>query len=797
MKVFVVSLWVLLALHASAFTATQEKNWVYGQVTDSSGMPIPGATVYVVTTKTGVTADSAGYYSIAVTKRGEHVLSASFVGYKTHRDTLLISGNTALDIKLLPDIVALSEVVVRENYESSRNKKEALNIEIIKSDFILQNNAGNLIKTIEKLPGVYSMDIGSGFSKPVIRGMGFNRIVVSENGIKQESQQWGADHGLEIDQFNVGRMEVFKGPMSLQYGSDAIGGVLEIFPEMQPTNDKVFSDVSSLYKSNNNLLGISAMAGAKHNQWFLKARYTEQHFGDYKIPTDTIIYLTIDMPVYNRELKNTAGYERDVASTIGYAAQNFTTVFTFSNVYQKTGFFPGSHGIPAKQRVQNDGNSRNIEYPNSNVNHLKIINNTEWKLGEWKLKSDLAYQNNHRQEWSYFHTHYGKQLPPLANPDLELDFRLNTFTGNFKLELASEKRWKHTLGVNTDYQANTIGGYNFLLPEFKRTTFGVFAIEQLQISEKFKLIGGVRADWGYIEIKGYKDTILEDYLTRMNIYTPSEILFYSTRSKQLSRWLIDFSGSVGGVYTPDNQQTIKVNLGRSFRLPAANELASNGVHHGTFRHELGDTSLNSEIGYQFDISYTYETSRIYFSVNPFVNWFSNYIFLEPSGEWSVLPHAGQIYRYKQAKAFMGGGELSANYEFINDFTLETGIEYVYMQNLADGYPIPFSPPASILSGLTWHLHNEGNPLDTHFKLEHRYTTRQTRIARNEDETSDYSLFDFNLLSSYSFKSSKIEANFQVQNIFDTRYYNHLSYYRKLNIPEVGRNLQLTLRYIFN
>lgn len=766
-------------------------------VTDHLGIPIPGASVYLLANKTGAATDNSGRYAIVVPARGNYVLLASFIGYKTYRDTLLIAGDTNLNIKLLPDVVALSEVVVRENYESSRNKKEALSIEVVKSDFLLQNNAGNLIKTIEKLPGVYSMDIGSGFSKPVIRGMGFNRVAVSENGIKQESQQWGADHGLEIDQFNVGRVEVFKGPMSLQYGSDAIGGVLEVLPESQPKQNKVFADVSSVYRSNNNLMGISALVGIKQTRWNFKARYTEQRFGDYKIPADTINYLTWKLPVYKRRLKNTAGIEQDIASTLGYSARSITTAFTFSNVSQKTGFFPGSHGIPDIQRVYDDGNSRNIEYPYSNVNHLKLINNTVIKLKTWNMKADLAFQNNHRQEWAKFHTHYGNQLSPTHNPDLELDFMLKTVTANFKLESVSEKQWKHTFGINTDFQENSINGYNFLLPRYNRAAIGFFAIEQVLLSEKLRLTFGVRADLGNINIKAYKDTILQEYLTRRSIYTPSEISFYSSRSKGLNRWLTDYSGSLGIIYTPNNKQTLKANLGRSFRLPAANELASNGVHHGTFRHELGDTSLNSEIGYQSDVSYTFETGRFYFSVNPFVSWFSNYIFLEPTGEWSVLPHGGQIYRYKQAKALIGGGELTVNYEFLDDVTIESAIEYVYLQNLTDGYPLPFSPPASVLNGITWHLHKESKPSYVHFKLEHRYTMPQSRIARNEEETPGYHLFDFGLTAAYAFKKSKIEANFQVQNLLNTKYYNHLSYYRKLNIPEKGRNFQLTITYVFN
>ena len=151
------------------------------------------------------------------------------------------------------------------------------------------------------------MDIGSGFSKPMIRGMGFNRISVVENGIKQEGQQWGADHGLELDAFNAGQVSIRKGPASLLYGSDAMGGAIELVPLPLPAGNRLFGEASLLGKSVNGTLGGSLMLGVKKDAWYTWARYSEQHFGDYRIPTDTIVYLTQRMPVYHRRLKNTAG----------------------------------------------------------------------------------------------------------------------------------------------------------------------------------------------------------------------------------------------------------------------------------------------------------------------------------------------------------------------------------------------------------------------------------------------------------------------------------------------------------
>jgi iron complex outermembrane receptor protein len=284
----------------------------------------------------------------------------------------------------------------------------------------------------------------------------------------------------------------------------------------------------------------------------------------------------------------------------------------------------------------------------------------------------------------------------------------------------------------------------------------------------------------------------------MNNYSPNEIAFYSQRSYGINKQFTNLSWSVGLVYNPDRQQTYKANIGRSFRLPGANELASNGVHHGTFRHEQGDTSLISEKGYQFDVAYTYSNDRFYFSVNPFVSWFSNYIYLNPTGNWSVLPHAGQIYHYKQAEALIGGGECTINYEFHKNFTYETSLEYVYLQNLTDGYPLPFSPPLSVLNSLTWHWHSETKALEEfHCKIEHQLVTAQERIARNEEVSKGYNLFGFSINNTLRFGKTKFNLSLQIQNLLNKKYYNHLSFYRKLNIPEAGRNIQLIIKVPIN
>lgn len=685
--------------------------------------------------------------------------------------------------------VNLSEVVVSETYHHIRNKNATLQLEVVGEDFLRNNFSGNLVQTLGNIPGVHSMDIGSGFAKPMIRGLGFNRITVTENGVKQEGQQWGADHGLEIDAFNAGQVSVRKGPSSLLYGSDAMGGAIEINALPAPAQNMFLGEVALIGKSVNGTLGGSLMLGLKHNAWFTKLRYTEMHFADYRIPTDTVVYLTRKIPVYNRRMKNTAGFERDVSWFTTYRKNGYDASFSMSNAYQKTGFFPGAHGIPDLSKLTDDGNSRNIELPYSFVNHLKVALHQGYAWGPMALSWDLGYQNNHREEWSSFHTHYDTQQIPQKDPDKELAFRLNTYSSNAKLRFLGNGKWEHTLGWDVQYQDNNIAGYSFLLPEYTRVTTGGLWLSNYKVNSQLTLSGGVRYDYGKIKVAGYTDAYLEEYLVDQG-YDASVIEVYKNRSYAVNRDFGDYSASVGFVWNPSRVHMLKANVGRSFRLPGANELASNGVHHGTFRHEQGVATLKSEQGWQADAAYTYEKGRLSFTASPFFSWFDNYIFLRPTGEWSVLPDAGQIYRYTGAEAIFTGAELSMSYRVLPKLTYQFAGDYVYTYNCDEHLPLSFSPPASMRNTLTW----EAASWSVYAQMES--IAAQNRVDRNEDKTSGSNLFHLGGKFDFKWHNTPIEVTLTARNVLDRKYFNHLSFYRKVEIPEPGRNLQVLIKIPF-
>ncbi|MDR0757153.1 MAG: TonB-dependent receptor, partial [Tannerella sp.] len=541
-----------------------------------------------------------------------------------------------------------------------------------------------------------------------------------------------------------------------------------------------------LAKSVNDALAGSLMLGLKKDGWYGKMRYSEQHFGDYRIPADTVVYLTQRQPVYGRRLKNTAGFERDASVYAEHRAGRRISRYALSNVYQKTGFFPGAHGIPDISRLQDDGNSRNIELPYSTVNHLKVATRQQYMIGDGTVCSlDAGYQNNRREERSRFHTHYAGQTQPQKDPDRELAFNLNTFSLSSRIRADGLSGLEHTAGWDAQYQQNSIGGYSFLLPAYRRFTAGMYWLASSRLSETFSVSGGIRYDYGWINISAYADPYLADYLAGRG-YTADRAEAYKWRSYPVDRRFGDFSGSLGIVWEPSDVHLFKANVGRSFRLPGANELAANGVHHGTFRHEQGDPSLPSERGWLLDVSYSHASPGISLVLSPYAGLFDSYIYLQPSGEWSALPHAGQIYRHVGADAVTAGAEISFDVDFLRYFHYRFMGEYVYTYNRNEHVPLAFSPPASFRNTLSakWKM------FDIHTEWE--CVSAQNRVARNEERTPGAHLFH----AALSVRLPFAEIILSMRNLTNASYFNHLSFYRKMEIPEPGRNILLMIKTPF-
>jgi iron complex outermembrane recepter protein len=766
--------------------AAQSPYHIAGLILDENNLPVPGC--HVKTEHSFTVSDGEGRFIFNNITEQSVNLSISFIGYQTFDTTLLAARHHHLRINLAPDEISLDEVSIRGNQLKTT---PGLSRETIHSDQLSQQMNGTLVRTLDRQVGFNAMDIGASASKPVIRGMGFNRIAVVDNGIKQEGQQWGADHGLEIDPFLTEQAEIIRGAASLEHGSDAIGGILELTSN-RPPDPGFAGSVQLLGKSINETAGGSLMLQGSNSTYFFKSRITVLDFGDYRIPTDTIVYLSRQVPIHNRRLKNSAGKEHDIYLQAGVMGSFWRSSISASRVWQESGFFPGSHGLPDNRRVEDDGNTRNIDHPKQSVEHRKITSNTLIHTPHSVISFDLGFQENHRQERSLFHTHFGNQEPPLLDPDLELDFNLKTWSANGRWNFRLTPQHSFTFGSQWQWQNNVSEGYGFLLPEFSRQSKGIFLKHEFTLNKKWQINSGVRYDHIVLETQPFYDPVLYEFMVN-NGMDQETATSYARRASQINRSFGDYSWLAGLRYTPSKQLNITLNLGESFRAPTAGELSINGIHHGSFRHEKGNKNLSSERSFFTDVHAEFIQSKRSFRVSPYLYRFSNYIFLNPTGEWSLLPHSGQIYIFSESATVMAGVEIGYKEQLGQRWEVDFNSEWLYnYQTGTYTYPLPFSPPASAFGEISYLLQPERNQRSIRLSLHAKAAADQKRIARNEERTEGYVIFGAALFMPVR----SAEINLQAHNLLNTKYYNHISFYRKLEIPEPGRNIQILVKIPF-
>ncbi|MGM0635868.1 MAG: TonB-dependent receptor [Bacteroidota bacterium] len=765
---------------------------VQGTVVDNNDFPLFGTHVH---SNLGHTVtDEEGTFQFKNVSAGTANFQITYMGFKDIDTLIDIDKNTKLKFVLQPKTEQLDEVLVSQKVSS-----KMINSVQVDNNYIKENFSGSLAKSLERIPGVNAIEVGSGASKPIIRGLSFNRIVVAENGTRHEGQQWGSDHGLEIDAFSTEEVEVVKSVGAIEYGSDAIGGVLKITNDKVPENEGISGEYRAFGRSVSQSIANSINFNYKKDNFFFKFRSSITDYGDYNLPTDTITYLNVRMPVENQRLMNTAGNERNFMTQFGYTTDKFQSILSISNNYSKSGYFPGAHGVPSIIRTQDDGDRRNIDFPYQKSNHLKIISKNKWFFDKSTLIFLMSYQNNNREEWSLFHTHYGNQEPPENNPNQELDFNLNTVESSLKLKHHFSKKHQTTLGIQAQHQNNKIAGFNFLLPEYRRSTLGVFGIHQYDYNDRLAFDLGIRADFAQMNIDSFYDPLLYEYLVNRN-YNTSEAQSFAERSTETNRSFSNFNALASAKYQATENWSLSLATGTNFRLPTAIELASNGIHHGSFRHERGNPDLNPEKGIVFDTKVTYQDRNKTFSLNPYAYYFDNYIFLKPTGNFSPLPHGGQINQYTESAAVMSGIELFYEQEVFDNWLVSTNFEYLWNRqdtgNSARDYPLPFSPPINAFAEISYQFHLDKKFTNAKVYLNTNKVWEQDRIAQNERTTPGYQIFGVGVQTELVLGKFKANIRLEGRNLFNEKYFNHTNFYRALEIPEMGRNIQLMIRIPF-
>ncbi len=694
------------------------------------------------------------------------------------------------------------EITIKDN----ATKKRLLNtktVDNVNNEFIIKNLGGSLSETLDKIPGLSSISIGSSQGKPVIRGLGFNRVAVIEDNIRHESQQWGSDHGLEIDQFSVLEAEVIKGPSSLEYGSDAIGGVLKINTLRVPKKETVSGNVNLTANTSNALLGASAEVLARKEKFFFTLRTTAQDYADYKVPTDYVNIYSYRVKLNDQRLRNTAGNELDFNASTGWIGNNSKLRFSISNAFTEGGMFANAHGLEPRRvdESAHDCSNRDIMMPSQKVNHLKTAVQYDKWWQSMTVNLNAAYQHNRREEYSQYTSHgYMPTVCPetLQNPDIEYLYDKDVFTVNTVANMPFQN-FDLKAGANAEYQDNEIGGRSFIIPAFKSMTAGMFASTDYRLNNNTIVQFGLRYDIGNIHTEEYRDWFQSEGQ-------------YLQRASELNRNFNDFSFGCG-ITSRHGKFNYKLNIAKGFRMPIAKELAANGVNYHNFSYETGNANLNSETSYQADCQIDYLSKLWTITLSPFVGYFSNYIFLNPTPKFDrFYGNGNQIYNYEQCRVLRYGGEMEIKLLIDNRFVpfhnskVEVTLngDFVKSRQLngnKKGYSLPFAPPSTIGFETVYTYHLKKTVIKTGFEeffvgFDTKNAAKVTDIVPPENPTDGYFLLSTSAGCRAKIVGKDVMFSLKIKNLLNTVYFDHTSYYRLINVPGQGRCavLSLTLKF---
>ncbi|MFD0940047.1 TonB-dependent receptor [Pedobacter boryungensis] len=747
---------VLFACFTVPLFAT-ELTEVKGKVTDANTKePLSGATIYISDLKATTTTNASGEFTFTnIPVKGKFLVEVRYLGYKTTSKQVDLAENSQITFELEQSVIESAEVVITGTPYSSNNKTNSLAVVSVNREKLAQAGGTNIIDAIAKVPGISQVTTGGAISKPSIRGLGYNRVLTIVDGAREEAQQWGDEHGVEVDQFSANRIEVLKGPASLLYGSDALGGVINIIDDLVPASGDFNGNFTTSYNTNNGLTASSLMLQGNTNGFVYRGRASYKNaygfsYGDKTVPNSGFNETNFSGML---GLNKTWGYAHLSLSKFN------TNVGLVENGPNANGDYEDENGAII---TNDEAQTRKLNLPFQNINHYRAAINSNVLLGGGQLKTTLAFQRNIRKEFE----------ESAIEPGLNLG--LNSYTYDVKYSFANSGVWEPTVGVQGMHQTNLNRGDEFLIPDYTSDNIGAFAYLKRNFT-KGAINAGVRYD--------YKNVDGDDLTSDGNqVFTAFNNKFSN------------ISGSIGFAFEIAKNLNLKGNAGSGFRAPNIAELGANGRHEGTFRYEIGNSNLKQETSLQFDLGLEYNAEKVTIGLNAYSNRIYNYIypgnfnnethpFLEEDGTTTTLP----LYRYVQTDAELLGGEASVDFHLIKSLHFENTFAYVKGTNKANNTALPFIPAASLNNELRFEPTIKGLK-DSFIKVGLTNVFKQDRFDSFETETDGYTLLDAGIGTSLKVKNGKINLWITGQNLGNKLYYNHLSRYKPAGIYNSGRNV---------
>ena len=635
----------------------------------------------------------------------------------------------------------MNEVTVTGVTGDTKLKHATAPVSIVSAQVLRATSASNIIDAISHQPGVSQLTTGGSISKPIIRGLGYNRVVVMSEGVRQEGQQWGDEHGVEVDGSSVGSVEILKGPASLMYGSDAMAGVVIMHPQPTLGEGEMRANVSTEYQTNNGLFAYNLSMAGNQQGFVWDARYSDKMAHAYKNKYDGY--------VPGSQFRERAGrLMLGVNKAWGHSRLTCTAYHLTPSIVegerdQETGDLVCSSVPPTSYKKS---------LPFQQVKHYKAVWDNSLNLPSGYLKAIIGYQQNRRQEFEESEDEY------------ELYLKLHTLTYDLRYLTQEFDGWKLSTGIGGMYQKSGNEGEECLIPDYRLFDFGVYATATKAIGERWTLNGGMRYD-------------------------------HRRLSEALSRHFNGLTGSVGAICNISEHFNLRLNLARGFRTPNMSELASDGVHEGSIRYELGNQQLKAEYSLQADLGLDFTSRYVSAQVALFANRIDNYIFTHRLDQ--VIEEGYLTYAYTQGDARLLGFEAGVDFHPIHSVHFSNTFSYVdarQMNASADTKYLPFTPAPHWSSELKWELSHH-----SHGTVHHHHTTdaahrsllnnlylaagldcylKQTHIYSADDTetpTPAYALVSLSAGTDIQVKRRKVaELYVTADNLLNRAYQNHLN-----------------------
>jgi iron complex outermembrane receptor protein len=718
---------------------------IKGKVTNEAGEPLTGVNVYVPELNKGTTTNIKGEYALYNLPKGKIKIQFSYVGYNTElKEVDVNQANVVLDVKLKEAILNTREVVITAGYIGSQHDIP-VKIDVINEREIKFSSTTNEVEVLTKVPGVDILSNGPGNSKPVIHGFSRNDVLTLNNGVRMENYQLGEHHPMGIDFNDVDQVEIIQGPMTLIYGSDAIGVVINVIKNKPAPVGEIKGEYFSQFHSNTigwnnglNLLGSSKKLfgniGVSHKT---HADYLQGR-GEF-VPNSRFKELSIE------------------------AGEGFTSKWGISKVYFD--HHDQTVGLVKEETIEAiQSRNRKLEKWYLQFIHDLLSVQNSFYVGKIKIDANAAFQQT-------LHNGYDTMPEPVN------ELRLRTYTYESKFRYEANRLSEFILGFQGMYQENQNlnNRPSKFLPDAHVHSLGLFTLGNYVLPFNLKLTAGFRLD-------GYNTNILPQGEVGDSSYVPS-----------LKRTFYDVSGAVGASYAFRENMFLKLNFAKGYRAPNIAELTSKGIHENRF--EVGDSSLRAMRSYQIDASLHYHAKYLVINVGGFYNFIRDYIFIAPTGIFTSygLP----IYRYSQADANLLGGEMSIHFH-------PTMAPWLHLQTTyggvlgkqTDGTYLPLIPAQKIryevrFEGKKWKfMHYPSLELSGLTALDHRYPWPL------EEPSPGYTIFNASFSTSFSIKKQEVILGVVVNNVFDRKYVDHLFMLKEVGYFNPGRNLSATLQLPF-